>query len=92
MQEALFPYVIACAGTLGGAGGVGICHLGAKAGKGGGSGVYRSYLLCVCYGGNFDRCNNSGANPLLAFPPCILDWLASPAGTGMALLYWKDPS
>jgi hypothetical protein len=26
----------------------------------------------------------------LAFPPCDLDWRASTAGTGMALLYWKD--
>jgi hypothetical protein len=92
MEQSLFPFIISCAGTLGGAGGVGVCHLGSKAGKGGGQGIYRSYIFCICYGGNFDRCNGSGAAPLLAFPPCILDWMASPAGTGMALLYWRDPT
>jgi hypothetical protein len=92
MYDSIFPFVINCAGTLGGGGGIGNCHLGGRAGKGGGSGIFRSYVMCICYGGNFDRCNNSGSNPLLAFPPCILDWMASPAGTGMALIYWKDPT
>ena len=32
MMDALFPFIISCAGTLGGAGGVGICHLSSKAG------------------------------------------------------------
>jgi hypothetical protein len=89
MMDALFPFIISCAGTLGGAGGVGICHLSSKAGKGGGSGINRSYILCICYGGAFDCCNQASGT-LLAFPPCILDYLASPAGTGMAILYWKD--
>lgn len=88
LQEQLFPYIISCAGTLGGSGGVGICHMASKAGKGGGAGVNRSYILCVCYGGTFDLCNGSG--PALAFPPCELDWRVSTAGTGMAVIYWKD--
>ncbi len=88
MEQALFPYIISCAGTLGGSGGTGICHLASKAGKGGGAGVNRSYILCICYGGSFNNCNGSG--PALAFPPCELDWRASTAGTGMAILYWKD--
>jgi hypothetical protein len=89
MMDALFPFIISCAGTLGGAGGVGVCHIASKAGKGGGSGINRSYILCICYGGAFDCCNQAASTPL-AFPPCILDYLASPAGTGMAILYWKD--
>ncbi len=89
MMDALFPFIISCAGTLGGAGGVGVCHIASKAGKGGGSGINRSYILCICYGGAFDCCNQAAGTPL-AFPPCILDYLASPAGTGMAILYWKD--
>ena len=87
LQTHLFPYVVACAGTLGGAGGFGVCHGAQKAGKGGGSGVNRSYILCVCWGGSFNLCNGVGA--ALAFPPCDLDWRVSTAGTGMAIIYWK---
>jgi hypothetical protein len=89
MLDQLFPYVTHCAGTLGGSGGVGTCNLASRAGKGGGAGIPRSYLLCVCWGGSFDLCNGSG--PPLAFPPCDLDWRASMAGTGMAIIYWKNP-
>ena len=88
LQDQLFPYIISCAGTLGGSGGVGICNLASKAGKGGGAGVNRNYITCVCWGGSFNLCNGSGA--ALAFPPCDLDWRASTAGTGMAIIYWKD--
>jgi len=88
MSQALFPYIVSCAGTLGGSGGTGVCHLASKAGKGGGAGVNRSYILCICWGGSFNLCNGSGA--ALAFPPCDLDWRASTAGTGMAIIYWKD--
>jgi hypothetical protein len=88
MMQAIAPYIFACSGTLGGSGGFAYCNGAQKAGKGGGSGVYRSYLLCVCYGGSYDLCNGSG--PALAFPPSELDWRLSPAGTGMALIYWKD--
>ena len=61
-----------------------------KAGKGGGAGVSRSAILCICHGGNYDYCNGNSGNPLLAFPPVELDWRVSNAGTGMALIYWKD--
>jgi hypothetical protein len=88
MMDALFPYITHCAGTLGGAGGVTVCHLASKAGKGGGAGVTRSYVMCICYGTPYDCCNGSG--PLLAFPPQELDWRVSTAGTGMAIIYWKD--
>jgi hypothetical protein len=91
MYDQLFPFVTHCAGTLGGSGGVGTCNLASRAGKGGGAGMPRNYLLCVCYGGNYDRCNNNPSNPLLAFPPSDLDWRASMAGTGMAIIYWKNP-
>ena len=87
MQDQLFPYVTHCAGTLGGAGGVDISRMASRAGKGGGAGMARCYLLCVCWGGSYDLCNGSG--PALAFPPCTLDMLASTAGTGMAIIYWK---
>jgi len=87
MYDQLFPFVTHCAGTLGGSGGVSTCNLASRAGKGGGAGVPRSYLLCVCYGGSYDLCNGSG--PALAFPPSELDWRASMAGTGMAIIYWK---
>lgn len=87
MYQSLFPYVLSCAGTLGGSGGVGICHYASRAGKGGGAGVNRSYILCICWGGTYNLCNGTGA--ALAFPPCDLDWRASTAGTGMAILYWK---
>jgi hypothetical protein len=88
MEQALYPYIVSCAGTLGGSGGTGVCHLASRAGKGGGAGVNRSYILCICWGGSFNNCNGGGTP--LAFPPCDLDWRASTAGTGMALLYWKD--
>ena len=87
LQQSLFPNVISCAGTLGGSGGVGICQMTSKAGKGGGAGVNRCYILCVCWGGTYDLCNGSGA--ALAYPPCDLDWRISNAGTGMAIIYWK---
>ena len=89
MQDQLFPYITHCAGTLGGAGGVDISWMASRAGKGGGAGMARCYLLCVCWGGSFNLCNGSGA--ALAFPPCDLDRLASTAGTGMAVIYWKNP-
>jgi len=89
MQDQLFPYITHCAGTLGGAGGVDIMWMASRAGKGGGAGMVRCYLLCVCYGGSYDTCNGGGTP--LAFPPCKLDELASTAGTGMAVIYWKNP-
>jgi len=89
MQDQLFPYITHCAGTLGGAAGVDIGWMASRAGKGGGAGMVRCYLLCVCWGGSYDNCNG-GATPL-AFPPCKLDQLASTAGTGMAVIYWKNP-
>ena len=89
MMPAIAPYIIACAGTLGGAGGFAFCNGAQKAGKGGGQGVNRSYIVCVCYGGAYDCCNQVASTPL-AFPPSELDWRVSPAGTGMALIYWKD--
>lgn len=90
MQDSLFPMFITCAGTLGGSGGVSWGGYTSKAGKGGGGGQAKCHLLCVCHGGNFDRCNNSGANPLLAFPPCLLDQMVSNAGTGMAIIYYRE--
>ena len=89
MMTAIAPYIFACAGTLGGAGGFAYCNGAQKAGKGGGSGINRQYLLCICYGGAYDCCNQVASTPL-AFPPSELDWRLSPAGTGMALIYWKD--
>lgn len=88
MAQQLFPNIISCAGVLGGAGGTGICHMASKAGKGGGAGVVRNYIMCVCYGGSYNLCNGTG--PALAFPPSELDWRLSTAGTGMVILYWKD--
>jgi hypothetical protein len=88
LTDSLFPYILSCAGTLGGSGGSNICNMGTKAGKGGGAGVYRSYLTCVCWGGTYNLCNGTG--PALAFPPCDLDWRVNTAGTGMAIIYWKD--
>lgn len=87
LEQSLFPNVVSCAGTLGGSGGVGINYMASKAGKGGGAGVVRCYIMCVCYGGNYDKCNGTG--PALAYPPCDLDWRLSHAGTGMAVIYWK---
>ena len=86
-MESVVPSFISCAGTLGGSGGVGVCCWASKAGKGGGGGIYRYHLLCVCWGSTFDLCNGTGA--ALAFSPCLLDQLVSNAGTGMAILYWK---
>jgi hypothetical protein len=88
MQDHLFPQFITCAGTLGGSGGVGICGFTSRAGKGGGGGQSKSQFLCVCHGGSFNLCNGSG--PALAFPPCILDQLLSNAGTGMAIIYYRE--
>jgi hypothetical protein len=88
--QSLFPNIISCAGTLGGSGGVGICTMMSKAGKGGGGGVFRNYILCVCYGNStFNTCNGDGVTAL-AYPACELDWRISNAGTGMAIIYWKD--
>ena len=89
MQDQLFPYITHCAGTLGGAGGVDIGWMASRAGIGGGAGMVRCYLHCVCWGGSYNNCNG-GSTPL-AFPPCDLDRLASTAGTGMAIIYWKNP-
>ena len=89
MQDALFPFFITCAGTLGGSGGVNLCGYTSKAGKGGGGGQSKCQLLCVCYGGAFNCCNGVAATPL-AFPPCILDELTSNAGTGMAIIYYRE--
>jgi hypothetical protein len=89
MQDALFPFFLTCAGTLGGSGGVQWCGYTSKAGKGGGGGQAKCHLLCVCYGGAFDCCNQTASTPL-AFPPCILDMLVSNAGTGMAIIYYRE--
>ena len=86
--QSLFPNIISCAGTLGGSGGVGICCMTSKAGKGGGGGVNRTWIMCVCHGGSYNCYNSSGA--VLAYPPCDLDWRVSNAGTGMAIIYWKN--
>ena len=89
MSDALFPTFITCAGTLGGSGGVNWCNYTSKAGKGGGGGQAKCQLLCVCYGGAYDCCNQTAATPL-AFPPCLLDMLVSNAGTGMAIIYYRE--
>jgi hypothetical protein len=88
MQESLFPFFITCAGTLGGSGGVNWCGYTSKAGKGGGGGQAKCHITCICYGGSYNLCNGSG--PALAFPPCLLDQLVSNAGTGMAIIYWRE--
>jgi hypothetical protein len=84
----LVPGFISKAGTLGGSGGIGVLGFASKAGFGGGAGHYKRFVSCVCWGGNFDLCNGSGA--ALAFPPCILDNIVNNAGSGMAIIYWKD--
>lgn len=89
MPDGLFPQFITCAGTLGGSGGVGICGYTSKAGKGGGGGQAKSQVLCICHGGAFNCCNGVAATPL-AFPPCLLDQLVSNAGTGMAIIYYRE--
>jgi hypothetical protein len=50
--------------------------------------VFKCYILCICHGGSFNNCNGTG--PALAFPPCILDNIVSNAGSGVAIIYWKD--
>ena len=90
MCRQLMPGVISYAGTLGGSGGIGTNGYASKAGFGGGGGWYKCFIHCVCWGGSYDNCNGSG--PALAFPPCILDNLISNAGSGMAIIYWKDAS
>lgn len=90
MQKSLFPFFVTCAGTLGGSGGVGWAGFASKAGKGGGGGQGKCQLICVCWGGAYDCCNNNTANPALAFPPCLLDQLTSNAGTGMAIIYYRE--
>jgi len=89
MQDALFPFFITCAGTLGGSGGVSWCGYSSKAGKGGGGGQAKCQFLCVCWGGAFDCCNGAATTPL-AFPPCLLDQMVSNAGTGMAIIYYRE--
>jgi hypothetical protein len=89
MIDAIAPFFITCAGTLGGSGGVGICGYTSKAGFGGGGGQAKCQLLCVCWGGSFDCCNGAASTPL-AFPPCLLDILTSNAGTGLAIIYWRE--
>lgn len=89
MQDALFPFFMTCAGTLGGSGGMSLCGYSSKAGKGGGGGQGKCQLLCVCWGGAFDCCNQTASTPL-AFPPCLLDQLVSNAGTGMAIIYYRE--
>ena len=88
MVDALFPFFMTCAGTLGGSGGVGLCAYTSKAGFGGGGGQAKCHILCVCHGGSFNNCNGSG--PALAFPPCLLDQLTSNAGLGMAIIYYRE--
>lgn len=89
MPDTLFPTFITCAGTLGGSGGVGWCGYTSKAGKGGGGGHAKCQFMCVCWGGSFNCCNGAAATPL-AFPPCLLDQLLSNAGTGMAIIYYRE--
>ena len=89
MQDALFPYFITCAGTLGGSGGTGYCGATQKAGKGGGGGQSKCQPICICYGGAYDCCSQA-ANTPLAFPPCILDMMIGNAGTGMAIIYYRE--
>ncbi len=90
MMDSLFPFFITCAGTLGGSGGVNLCGYTSKAGFGGGGGQSKCHVLCVCWGGAFNCCNGNTANPALAFPPCLLDQLMSNAGTGMAIVYYRE--
>lgn len=89
MRDSLFPFFVTCAGTLGGSGGVGWCGYTSKAGYGGGGGQAKCQFLCVCWGGAYDCCNQVAATPL-AFPPCLLDQMVSNAGTGMAIIYYRE--
>lgn len=88
LKDKLFSGFVTCAGTLGGSGGTGICYYTSKAGFGGGGGMAKCHIVCVCYGGTYNNCNG-GATPL-AFPPCILDNLVSNAGSGLAIVYYKE--
>ena len=88
MMRTVVPGFISFAGTLGGSGGIGMCGYASKAGFGGGAGFSKAFIRCICWGGSYNNCNG-GATPL-AFPPCILDAVSSTAGTGMAIIYWKD--
>jgi hypothetical protein len=90
LKDKLFGGFLTCAGTLGGSGGVNICFMNSKAGAGGGGGTAKCHIVCVCWGGNYDYCNNNNANPLLAFPPCYLDNLIVNAGSGLAIIYYKE--
>jgi hypothetical protein len=83
------PGIISTAGIFGGSGGIGVHGFASKAGFGGGAGVFKCYILCICYGGSYDCCNGVASTPL-AFPPCILDNIVSNAGSGVAIIYWKD--
>ena len=89
LKDKLFSGFISCAGTLGGSGGTGMCNYTSKAGFGGGGGHAKCHFVCVCWGGSFNCCNGA-ANTPLAFPPCILDNLLSNAGSGMAIVYYKE--
>jgi hypothetical protein len=80
--------IISQAGIFGGSGGIGVHGYASKAGLGGGAGMFKCYIVCICHGGSFNNCNG-GATPL-AFPPCILDNIVSNAGSGVAIIYWKD--
>lgn len=89
MRDALVPHHITCAGTLGGSGGVDWCDVSSKAGFGGGAGQGRRYPMCICYGGVYD-CYNASAGQPLPFPPCLLDSMATNAGSGLAIIYYKE--
>jgi hypothetical protein len=88
LKDKLIGSFITCAGTLGGSGGVGLCFFSSKAGFGGGGGAAKCHIICVCWGGSFNNCNGSG--PALAFPPCYLDNLVVNAGSGLAIIYYKE--
>ena len=88
LKDKLVGNFITCAGTLGGSGGVGICNFSSKAGAGGGGGTAKCHIVCICHGGSFNNCNGGGTP--LAFPPCILDNLVSNAGSGLAIIYYKE--
>ena len=88
LKDKLIGSFITCAGTLGGSGGVGLCFFSSKAGFGGGGGAAKCHIICVCWGGSFNNCSGSG--PALAFPPCYLDNLVVNAGSGLAIIYYKE--
>jgi hypothetical protein len=83
------PGIISQAGIFGGSGGIGVHGFASKAGLGGGAGMFKCYIICICHGGSYDCCNGVASTPL-AFPPCILDNIVSNAGSGVAIIYWKD--